>query len=1006
MQLTKLALQRPVATLLLLFTIVLFGISSLFGFQMAYTPSIEMPTYIVYTIYAGATPEIVDTTVSDPIEAIGQTVTGFSESTVFSMEDMSMVVFQFDYDVDADQTYTDLGTALDRVTLPDDAMEPTMFQIDLDALPIMTLSIASATGADILSYANDTVVPQLESLSGVTEVEVYGGVEDYIQIQADPSLLNQYGLSLSSISTALSIHDFDMPIGSIPIGTQDISVSATSAPDSLDDLQNTIITTSTGNLLVVGDVASVSIGSKAADTVSRYNGADNITITITSGQDANIPTVASDVEAVLDTLNANNPNVNIDVIDSSSDDIITSLKSVGSTLILSVFLCMVVLYVFLGNMKASLIVGSSIPISLVITLILMNLAGFELNVITTGALVIAIGMMVDNSIVVLESIFKSQKEGLDFRQVAFTGCKLVGSSVAASTVTTIVVYLPLALLDGVSGQMFSQMGLTIVFAMVASLFAAIVLVPLFYYLWKPTEKKAPIHKLITKIENGYGVAARNALRHKKTVLFISLASLALSIYLGATLPFVLFPSSDDGSFTIAMEFRPNSQLDAMDAEASVVEEMLANDDRVEDYTLTISGTEATLTAYLKDGMITDDVISDYEVKTSTLSNTSITIEAQSSMNMGGASSSDMFGSSNTVETTLSGYDYDAMQALVTQLETEIYQLDGVIKVENSLGSIGATKAEVVVNPQKALYYGTTAVEIASTLRYAVTGIEVTTIDLNNTEYDIYVEYPEGTYDDFVAFMDMPISTPKGDITLGEIASLEFSETAQSIQKTNGIYCIDITATVYPSAQASVQAAITEMEGRTYGDDINLGEDVGSDMVSEELFAIVGALVTAVFLVFVVMAMQFESLRFSVMVMTSMVFGMVGSFVLLFVSGSDLTSVALMGFLMLVGIVVNNGILFVDTTNQLRATMSVEDALVQAGRLRMRPILMTTMTTILAMVPMALGIGEGAEMRQAMGIVIIGGLVTSTLLVLFLMPTFYMFIHNKKEDQKEPLAELV
>ncbi len=520
MWLTKLVLKRPVATLLFLCTILIFGVTSIFGFKMGYTPSIQMPAYFITTVYVGATPEIVDSTISDPIESIGESVTGFSESTVISMEQMSMVVLVFDYDVDTDQTYTDLKTALDQVELPDDAMEPSLQQLDLDSLPMMTLSIASETGDDILSYANDTVLPQIESVSGVADVEVYGGTEDYIRIQADSSLLSQYGLSLSSISTALSINDFDVPIGDMSIGTQDISLSATASPDSLDDLQKTIITTSTGNLLVVGDIADVSIGSKTSDSISRYNGNDNVTISITAGQDANVTSVASDIEDVIDQLNRDNINVSIDIIDSDSDLIIESLLSVAQSLALSIVLCMIVLYLFLGNIKASLIVGSSIPLSLLLTLIAMNMAGFELNIITTGALIIAIGMMVDNSIVVLESIFKAKREGGDFRLVAFKGCKIVGASVVASTITTIVVYLPLALLDGVSGQMFSQMGLTIVFAMVASLFAAVVLVPLFYYLWKPTEKKAPIHKLLATLERGYEKAARKLLHRKKTVLLV------------------------------------------------------------------------------------------------------------------------------------------------------------------------------------------------------------------------------------------------------------------------------------------------------------------------------------------------------------------------------------------------------------------------------------------------------------------------------------------------------
>lgn len=1004
MFLTKLALNRPVSMLLFLFTLIVFGVNSIFGFKMAYQPEVEMPTYVIMTPYVGAEPSIVDSTVSAEVEKIGATISGFTESTCISEEGMSTVIFMFDYDIDKNQTYLDLKTAVDQLTLPEDAMSPILLQFSFDAAAMMTLSVTGAEGEDALSFTNDVVVPQVETLLGVADVEVYGGQEDYVRIVVDQTLMNQYGLSMTSIGNAISMYDFELPLGSLPQGTQNLSISSGSELVSLAQLQDVMLTTSSGNLIPLKEVAQVMIGAKDAESVSRYDGVDNINVEIINSQDANIPQVASTINDALEKIRANNPNYQIVVTDDSSELILTTLYSVLQTLGMAVLLCMLVLFIFLGNIRASLIVGSSIPISLVMTLIAMSVVNFELNMVTANALVIAIGLMVDNSIVVLESIFKVKDRvksenlsGLEqFKVVAFDGCRVVGASVVASTITTVVVYLPLANLGGVSGQMFVQLSFTIVFAMIASLFSATVLVPMFYFLMKPEEKRSAVSSLMERMEKSYVKVVAKVLKYRFLVVLFAVALLVGSFALVAVIPLELMPESDSGKLIFAIEFRANSKLEEMSSLVEPIEELVMEDSRIDSYQLALSGNSATITCFTAEGYGAKPLVNEYLDLTQHYPDMSISISASGDEMM-----ESMVGDMTLITTTLHGYDYDALQAAALDFEEKIYQLEGVTRVTSSLGTWGSAKAEIKIDPNKAMTYGTNPVNVAQTLRLAVTGYELGEMDIGTQEYDVIIEYPPHYSDDLHLLMSLPIDTSMGQVPLSQMAEMVFSDNLQSIKKMNGYYCIDLTIAPVTGGNAVVTAAVTELENNTsYGSDIFIGNGPGVDYITDEVTAMVMSNVTAVFLVFIVMAMQFESLRFSLMVMSSVSFSFIGSFGLLYLSGQPLTIVALMGVLMLMGIVVNNGILFVDTANQNRKVCAtLEEALILSGQTRMRPIIMTTLTTILSMIPLAFAVGEGADMMQSMGIIIIGGLIASTILVLFLMPSFYMII--SKKDKKTP-----
>ncbi len=1002
---TKLALNRPVSVILFVVTLVYFGVISLFGFQMAYQPEIQMPTFLVVTPYIGAEPEIVESTISKKVEKIGSSVTGFTEVTSYSEENVSTVVFMFDFGVDNNQTYIDLKTEVDALELPSDASDPMILEMSFNAASMMSISITAEEGEDPLSFATNTVTPQMEALMGVADVEIYGGQEDYVRIVLDPTKLTQYGLSMSSISSAISLYDFELPLGNLDQGSQQIAVSSGSSLNSLSQLQNVALTTSTGAVITLKEVAEVQIGAKEADSISRYDGRDNVSVEIIASQDSNVPDVAKDVSKVVANLQAQNPNYTIEVTYDESETILSTLMSVVDTLLLGVLLCMFVLYLFFGNFRASLIVGSSIPVSLIITLICMNAANFELNMVTSSALVIAIGMMVDNSIVVLESIFKVRAQEQDspldleslYKGIAYRGCDLVGPSVVASTITTIVVYLPLVTLGGVSGQMFVQLSFTIVFAMVASLFSATVLVPMLYFLLKPEEKISAVTRLMHKLEHGYVRLVAKVIRQKVLVVFLAIGMLVGSFVLLAFIPLELMPETDSGTLVFTVDFRPNSKLSEMDEEIRAIEDLILADERIEGYNLNISGNSASISAYMKDGYSTFPLVDEYLEKTMDMANMSVAVAASGDEFM-----TSMMGDITLITSTLHGYDYEALKAAALAYEEDLYQIPGVTRVSSSQGSWGSAKASIQIDPKKALDLGMNPIAVAQSLRMAVSGLDVLTMDIGLVEYDVVLEYPQGYSDDIHHLMTLPIDTPVGQVPVSAMAEMKFEDTLQSIKRMNGYYVIDLTISPLPGTNEQVAAAVDELEEKDYGAGIHLGIGPGIDYITDEITALVGANATAVFLVFMVMAMQFESIRFSLMVMTSVSFSFIGSFGLLFITGQPLTTVSLMGVLMLMGIVVNNGILFVDSANNLRKTHSVVESLILSGKIRMRPIIMTTMTTVLSMVPLALAMGEGTEMMQSMGIIIIGGLIASTILVLFLMPTFYLIIDKKdKKNKKTP-----
>lgn len=999
MNLTKLAMRRPVSTALIVLALVVFGLTSVLSFRLELTPDMEMPMLLVYTIYPGADPESVEELVTKPIESAGAEQSGVTTYTSQSAENMSMVMFQYEYGTDLDEAYMDLQTALNtaKAGMPEDVNDPLIIEMAMDQMETMDVSVMAVGDSDVLSYVNDTMVPELETLSGVAQVQVSGGKENYIKVELNSQAMKQYGVTMSGISQTIGAMDFTVPVGSVSQGTQDIAISSAADISGVVQIQNIPITTARGQVIPLSELATVTESQVEDSGISRTNGQEDITVAITKKKSYGTVDVTRSVERLLDRLQAANDTVKIDVIYNASEAIISSLSSVGETLVLGVILSMLVLFLFFGDLRASLIVGSSMPISLFATMIGMNMLGFTFNVVTMGALVIAIGMMVDSSIVVLESCFRLKDQTGEYYDSALKGTGYVTTSIIASTITTVVVYLPLSTMKGLSGQLFAQLGMTIIMAMLTSLIVAMTIIPLLFGKFKPQEKKElPINKLLRKINSGYEKILHKLLNKKKTVMLIAVLLLVGAFLLVSNTNSELMPSMDEGAFSITVNFRSGTKPETVEEQTRFLEEMVAADEDIDEYSYYVSSSTASVRAYLKDDadISTNQAVEKYSEALKDVTGMDISIQAS------GASITSMMGGG--IEIDLQGRDLDDLKEASREVEAMLQKIPGVLQVSSNLAD-ASTQVEVVVDPLKSMAVGLPPVQVAGEMRNTLSGVEAATLTRNGEEYKVRLEYPKGEYENMNDLMNLTLATPMGtQVPLAEVAEVQYRDAPITLTRVDGMYQVAVTANTTEAERFTAQdAADKAMDQMVLPRGVTESENMMNEMMMEEFQAIIEAIFTAVFLIFLVMAMQFESPRFSAMVMMSIPFALIGSFGLLFITGSTLSMVSLMGVLMLVGIVVNNGILYVDTVNKLRGEMPLNDALVQSGQMRLRPILMTTLTTILSMVPMSLGIGDGSVMMQGMALVIIGGLVASTILILILLPTFYLIIDKQsRKEQRE------
>ncbi len=867
-------------------------------------------------------------------------------------------------------------------------------QMNNNARAGLSLTVSNASQPNLYDYVDQVIVPELERLSSVAQVESMGGSSEYIKVELQSDMMEQYQVTLSDIKSAMSAANLSYPSGDAVAGNQELSVTTTMENDTLDDLLRVPIRTSSGKLIYLEDVAVVYYAEEQRGGVSRYNGEPRVSISLTRQQSNTAMDLSDDVKEVIEALEADDEDLHIEIARDEADSILSSLKDVATTMVLAVIISMIIIFLFFGDFKASLIVGSSIPTSILVTLILMTRLGFTLNIITMSGLVLGVGMMVDNSIVVLESCFRAIEEAEDkgalgYAKAALMGTNVVIQSIIGSTITTCVVFIPLVFLNGMTGQMFGSMGYTIVISMCASLLSAMSVVPLTYMMYKPREKeKAPMSPPVHHMQNLYRRVLPGLLDHKIIVMAVSIVILAATYYLASGMETELMTADDTGTITVSIETRPGLLSDLANEMLERAEAIVAGHEDVESYMLRYNNGSGSITAYLEDNrrMETDEIVSQWEQEMADIDNCTIEVEASRSMSF--------MGRSRGYEAILKGTQYGELQEVSQKIVKELTARDDVMNVHSSIENTAPVVA-IKVDPVSASAEGLTASQIGSQVKQMLDGEEITTLEIDGDEISVKAEYPEEEYQTVPQVERMIIKTASGgSVALSDVAEIYFKDSPASISKEDKAYQITITADYV--GENIKNRLDNEVISPNLTGTITRGVDSRNRMMQEEFSGLYQAIAVALFLVFVVMSAQFESPKFSFMVMTTIPFSLVGSFGLLKLTGVTISMTSILGFLILIGTVVNNGILYVDTVNQYRLTMPLREALIEAGATRLRPILMTSLTTILSMIPMAMAFGSSGSTTQGLAVVNIGGLSAGVLIALFILPVYYALMNGRKQ----------
>lgn len=1003
---TKFSVKRPVTVILCLLTIFYFGVQSLLGTKVELTPEMELPMLLVATVYAGASPEDINDLITTKQEDAIVSLDNVDTIQSYSQENISIVLVQYNYGTNIDTAYINLKKAMDGIksNLPDDAKDPTIMELDLNAMAVVTLAVSGNVDGNLYTYVDDKIVPEFEKLGSVGEVSISGGQKSYVSVKLDPEKLSQYHLSLQTVAQLVGASDFTIPAGDVNVGKQDLDVSVSNKYEDAESLKTIAIPLSNGDVIHLSDVAEVYDALEKADSIGRYNGEDVISLGIKKQQSATAIDVSNEVMKQIGKIKAANPGIEITVINDSSDTIKSSIKSVFQTMILAIILSMIILWLFYGDLRASIIVGTSIPISIMLALIAMTGMGFSLNVISLTSLVLGVGMMVDNSINVLDGCFRARDEvngkRRNFYDAAIEGSRIMIGSITGGTITTCVVFIPLAMLTGMSGQLFKQLGYTIVFCLVASLFSAVSIVPLCFYQWHPNENDhAPVSGLIRRLQAWYREHMPSIIPKTKLVMGVSIVLLIFSFFLASRLRMELMTSIDEGIVQMTIKTKPGLSLDAVNETIGDVEKLVMAEEDVDHYLVTYGssglsmggGSDVTLSAYLKDKrkLSTDEVIDKWRRETESYKDMSITLE------QGSTTMSSSMTSGDQIEIDLKSTDYDTLKKAADDLAVELRKRPDVMQVHSSVEN-AAPVVKVRIDPVTAQAEGLTPAAIGSVIYTNLSGVDAATLRVNGEDTDVTVEFASDRYDSIDKLQGMMITTATGStLPLEDLADIYYADSPQQIMRKDKQYEVSVTmqpqADYKKTAKQDIQKFVASEWQLPEGVE-NAANSVDESM-GEELGALGGALMTGIFLIFIVMAIQFESPKYSLMIMSTIPFSLIGSFGFLFLADSPISMVSMLGFLMLVGTVVNNGILYVDTVNQFRAEMPLDKALVEAGAVRMRPIFMTTLTTIISMIPNALGFGRAGAMMQGMALVNVGGLTAATILTLVLLPTYYKLVYN-------------
>lgn len=1026
MNIPESAVRRSVTVYMLIFGLLVLGFIALSRLSLDLLPDIKLPAAVITTEYPGAGPGEIEKMVTEPLEGVLSTLSNLDKVQSQCMPGSSVIVLFFDWGTDMDFATLEVREKLDLVRsfLPSGVKDPMIFKLDPSLLPVIQAGVSygsessttPTTLTDLTYSAAELVKPRLERLPGVAWVVTSGGISSEVHVLMDPAKMEAHGLSLDYVSQLLMGENLGITAGNIQHGQKELRITTKGEFEDLEQIANTPIVTPGGSLVYLKDISQVKQSFSDITQKTSMNGSPSVGISIFKQTGANTVQVADAVHKEFESLKKELPeNTQINTIFDQSDFIKMSIDSVKNNALIGAFLAILIIFLFLRNGRTTLVIAISIPISIIATFIMMYFAGFTLNLLSLGGLALGVGMIVDDSIVVLESIFRYREAGCSAWEAATAGAQEVAMAVTASTFTNVVVFLPVIFIEGIASQIFKELALTVSFALLASLLVALTLVPVLanrlVQVTTSLNEKSFYGKVMTAwgrvldaLDSGYRTLLAWSMNHRKKVLLSVLGIFIFSVALYPLLDREFLPQMEGGEVSIKIEMPSGTGLEETGKIAEQVEGLCEKAPEVDTIFTTVGSAgamsivqaadpdSATIQARLlprkERNRSTGEVARELRQGVSELPGAQIEVTETDPKSMGMSVES-------PVSITLQGDEIDVLEEKAEEIAHIIGQVPGTSNVKTSLEE-GKPEIQVQLDREKAATYGLGTYQVAQSLKSAISGQVATRYRSGGQEVDLRVRLVPEACKSLEDLESLRIPSPLGtQVPLKEIAQLKQTQTPAVITRQDQTRSCSIYADIDGRSLGSVMEDIrTELEKMPLPPGYSITYGGEQEQMMESFDALKLALILGIVLIYMVMASQFESFFHPLVIMFTIPLALIGVILAFVLTGMTFSIAAYIGVILLAGLAVKNGIVLVDYINVLRSRgISRREAILQAGPIRLRPVLMTALTAIFAMLPLAVGLGEGSEVDAPLALAVIGGLTVATFLTLVVVPLMYTLLED-------------
>ena len=1009
----RFSVKKPVTITMMILIVIVLGVVSLSRLQIDLLPQMELPYVMVQTSYQGAGPEEIENMISKPLEQTLSTVENIEAVISISNEGSSLLLMQFAFNTDMDDVMLQMREKIDMIKgfLPDGTSSPLVLKMDPNAMPIIQLAVSSKGDLHTTQkIAEDVISPRLERIEGTASASVSGGLEQEVEIMLKEEMIKGYNLNSSYIAQILQAENLNMPGGTVKNGKNDLTVRTVGEFKSIEEIKNLTVPLNRGGTVRLKDIADVDLIDKEQSSITKLNGKEVVQISAMKQSDGNTVNVANSIIKEIEKIKIEYPNLNIVTIFNQADFINLAIANLFRTAVMGGLLAIVILLIFLRSFKTTLVIALSIPISIITTFVILFFTDITLNMMTIGGLALGIGMLVDNSIVVLENIYRNRSLGMDRITASIDGTNEVAMAVTASSLTTIAVFIPIVFTGGLAAILFKDFALSIVIALMSSLVVALTLVPMLsskLISVKNLESEEAQEKKQGPLIIFYKKILSFSLRHRLIAILLSIALFIVSVVMVVSVGAEFFPATDEGMINVNVTLPAGSEIHEMDSVLKEIQDSIHEIPEVESVFTSAGGggimslgnsSSGSLNVLLSDLDERDrgvKQISD-EIRTivKDVPGAEISV-SESSMMMIGMSS-------GAISISVKGDDLETLKNIGDDFKRIIEKVEGTREVTSSYED-GIPQVQIIADRGIASQYGLTTAQIGRAVINTLSGSNVTKYKFNGDEIDVVLK-GENIYGESISYLEMlPIPTPAGsNVPLSEVANIRVEKGPISIMRENQVRVLTVSGSVVGRDVQSVSTEIQELlkeYSMPYGYNYIFGGEI--EQIQETFKDLALVMLMAIVLVYMIIAAQFESLILPLSIMFSVPLALSGGFIALFITGLPLNVIGIIGLIILVGIVVNNAIVLVDYINNRRKRGEDRTAaIMKAGPIRIRPIMMTALTTILGLVPMSLGIGEGAELTQSMGVVVIGGLSLSTVLTLIIVPVMYTIFDDMSEFFKK------